>query len=386
MVKHGYNHCASCHVDPSGAGLLTEYGRAQSALLLSTRYGKGDEDAGKWKDFLFGAVSLPNDPETGALDLGAFVREAYLWTNGGGQSQSFPLYMQQSIDGHFQYKGFHAYASLGYAPNAPVGPSYSEYAWVTQDQTPASSQSSFTPGNLIAPLYWLGYDVSDAVLVRVGRLNLPFGLRDPNHVLWVRSETRTDYNQDQEVGVSASVNTEKFRAEVMAIAGNYQISPDALRERGYAGYIEYTGIPNYTFGASSLVTYAGANLDTEADVHTVRQAHGLFTRFSPIGPLAVTAEADLLVKSPKLNDSAFGYTAMLAPDLEVVRGVHAIVTGEVLQNGYSLGTDTNVAGRVWLTGEWFVTSHLDLRFDVYRQVQGGQAAQMAYLLQAHIYL
>ncbi len=125
MVKHGYNHCASCHVDPSGAGLLTEYGRAQSALLLSTRYGKGDEDAGKWKDFLFGAVSLPNDPETGALDLGAFVREAYLWTNGGGQSQSFPLYMQQSIDGHFQYKGFHAYASLGYAPNAPVGPSYS---------------------------------------------------------------------------------------------------------------------------------------------------------------------------------------------------------------------------------------------------------------------
>ena len=389
MVKHGYNNCATCHVNPSGAGLLTEYGRAQSVLLLSSRYGNAGEDEeepGKIKEFLFGALPLPTDRESGALNLGGFIREAYLWTNGGGQSQSFPLYMQQALDGHFQYKGFHAYGSIGYVPNAPVGPSYSEYAWVTDDETPASSESAFTPGNLIAPVYWLGYDVSDAVLVRVGRLNLPFGLRDPNHVLWVRSETRTDYNQDQQVGVDVSVNTDRIRAEVIGIAGNYQVNPDALRERGYAGYIEYNGIEKYAFGLSSLITYADANLDTGADVHTLRQAHGVFTRFSPTGALAVTSEADLLVKSPQLNNSAFGFTAMLAPDLEIVRGVHGIVTGEVLQNGYSVGTDTNVAGRVWLTAEWFVYTHLDLRFDVYRQMQAGQDDQMAYLLQAHIYL
>lgn len=389
MIKHGYNNCASCHVNPSGSGLLTEYGRAQSAILLSTEYGKGggaEEDPGKFKDFLFGAVALPNDPDKGAVNLGAFFREAYLWTNGGGQSQSFALYMQQAFDAHAQYKKFHAYGSLGYVPNAQVGPSYSEYAWVTHDTAPAGGQNDFVPGNLIAPVYWAGYDVSDAVMVRIGRLNLPFGIRDPNHFLWVRSETRTDYNQDQEVGATASVNTEHVRAEVMAIAGNYQVNPDALRERGYAGYFEYNPLPKYAIGVSSLVTHAEANLDTGAAVETTRQAHGLFTRLAPFGPLAVTAEADLLIKSPKLNDSAFGYTAMVQPDFEVVKGVHAVVTGELLQNGYSVGTDTNVAGRVWLTAEWFAYSHFDLRFDVYRQMQSGQDAQMAYLLQGHIYL
>ncbi len=32
---------------------------------------------------------------------------------------------------------------------------------------------------------------------------------------------------------------EKLRFEVMAIAGNYQIEPDAYRERGYSGYVEF---------------------------------------------------------------------------------------------------------------------------------------------------
>src|SRR5262249_45092482 len=34
MIRHGYTQCASCHTDPSGGTLLTEYGRAQSELLL----------------------------------------------------------------------------------------------------------------------------------------------------------------------------------------------------------------------------------------------------------------------------------------------------------------------------------------------------------------
>ena len=34
MVKHDYQSCAVCHVDPSGAGQLTPYGRAQSDVLL----------------------------------------------------------------------------------------------------------------------------------------------------------------------------------------------------------------------------------------------------------------------------------------------------------------------------------------------------------------
>src|SRR5580765_4457787 len=63
MIKHGYSTCTPCHADPSGSGLLTEYGRAQGELLLRTRYGakkgEGEEEAGKVAGFLWGAVKPP---------------------------------------------------------------------------------------------------------------------------------------------------------------------------------------------------------------------------------------------------------------------------------------------------------------------------------------
>ena len=40
MIRRGYTACNTCHSDPSGSGLLTEYGRAQSDELLRTHYGK----------------------------------------------------------------------------------------------------------------------------------------------------------------------------------------------------------------------------------------------------------------------------------------------------------------------------------------------------------
>src|SRR5665213_1369307 len=36
MVRHGYVNCTSCHVSPSGGGVLTPYGRQQATDLLST--------------------------------------------------------------------------------------------------------------------------------------------------------------------------------------------------------------------------------------------------------------------------------------------------------------------------------------------------------------
>ena len=43
MIRHGYSGCGVCHVDPSGAGLLTDYGRAQSELLMATRWSEGHD-------------------------------------------------------------------------------------------------------------------------------------------------------------------------------------------------------------------------------------------------------------------------------------------------------------------------------------------------------
>src|SRR5882672_11358835 len=75
MIRHGYTQCASCHTDPSGGTLLTEYGRAQSQLLLSSRWGRAeDAEASAASKFLFGVLKTPD-----ALTLGGWVREGYIW-------------------------------------------------------------------------------------------------------------------------------------------------------------------------------------------------------------------------------------------------------------------------------------------------------------------
>src|SRR5690242_16446566 len=61
MVRHDYAGCNQCHADPSGGGLLTEYGRAQGELLLRSHYTPWaeDEEPGKLGEFLLGAFPLP---------------------------------------------------------------------------------------------------------------------------------------------------------------------------------------------------------------------------------------------------------------------------------------------------------------------------------------
>ena len=69
----------------------------------------------------------------------------------------------------------------------------------------------------------------------------------------------------------------------MAIAGNYQIRPDAYRERGYSLSAEYTAADRLALGVSSLATHAARDLYQK--VPNTRQAHGLFARFAPWQPL-----------------------------------------------------------------------------------------------------
>src|SRR5262249_33540934 len=60
MIKHDYAACAVCHADPSGGGLLTAYGRAQSELLVRMPYGANLEEEPRYAGFLYGLVNLPD--------------------------------------------------------------------------------------------------------------------------------------------------------------------------------------------------------------------------------------------------------------------------------------------------------------------------------------
>ncbi len=342
-VNHGYTTCASCHADPSGGGLVTEYGRAQGEIFIRTPWEeRGSEwEPGKAADFAFGAVDLPEWLITGATIRGGAARLDTPSTD----PSVFPIVMQADLRAQVTVGKVRAYGSLGALPTGSA-----EEARVLRNDTV----------NLYSREHWLGVDVTGDLVVRAGRMALPYGNRILEHNAWARTSTRTDINADQQDGINAHYGKGDWRAEVMGIAGNLQLSPAGYRERGYSGLVEYSIGPKLVVGASSLLTVA--ELDIQTLDQRTRQAHGLQVRSSPVHGLAILGEGHLLVDSSNGSAPSLGSTGWIQADYEIFQGLHVAAAGEWLQQevGTSLGG--------WGSATWFFAPKTDLRVDyIHRQ-------------------
>jgi hypothetical protein len=339
MIRHGYASCAACHADPSGGSLLTQYGRAQSELLLATQYRKRAEDAeiSPYTAFALGLVPLPD-----WLNLGVSLRGARLSTSAGEVTDSRWLQMVSDLRAAVSLGPVRAGASVGY---------------VHQRALPAAVTNR-DQDNVVSREHWVGLQsAEDTLLLRAGRLMLPFGLRNVEHTTWVRELTRTDINEDQQHGVAVAFNSDKVRAELMGIIGNLQLSPDEYRERGYSGYVELAVAEKAAVGVSSLMTRARYDV-ASLQPYSVRQAHGLFGRWSPFHQLVLLGEVDFLVQRPQGESASTGYTSLLQADVELIQGVHLMLAGELLRQNDATSTGA------WLTLDWFIGPHAELRLDV----------------------
>jgi hypothetical protein len=230
-------------------------------------------------------------------------------------------------------------------------------------------------------------------LLRAGRINIPFGIRNDEHELLVRNTltTRTNINESQQHGVALSYAGQVVRGEVMAILGNYQINPDTYRERGYAGFVEFSIKNSAAIGASSMVTYAGTDWVNTQLHHVIRQAHGVFTRVAPKEPLVIMAEVDATVTTADATGGGSttmpGMVGLVQADIEPTQGLHIVVTGETMVQSVS-GNTMQMYG-AWGGVMWFFAPHCDLRFDaVFSSQNTGQSTTNSiYLLpQLHVYL
>jgi hypothetical protein len=360
MIRHGLAECGSCHVDPMGGETLTQMGRMLGEALLRTPWSEGPLEPSK---FLF-AVEEPD-----GVRLGGSLRVLALANLDTGQRRAFP--MQADVTGASVIGRFTLAGSLGVS-RASRRYEHSSKARLWGD---VDDEDMI----LVSRNHWLGYRPNDEWLLRLGRINLPFGIRTPEHTLWVRAETQTDRESDQQHGVAAQLSSGPLRAELMAVLGNFQRPVDALRERGYTGQFEVLVEPKLALGASSLLLVA--RRDPELDEGTVlRQAHGVTLRYSPL-PIAVfLLEGDVLSKT----GSSVGYVGMTTLDLEPLRGLHLAGTGEVLDRGKPSSGAGLGRGRPhfggWVTLDWFFGPHLELRVDaVLRQNRGGMLQTQLHL-------
>ncbi len=369
MVKHGYMNCAACHVDPSGAGQLTKYGRAQAVNLVQFNAAL-DEETGEVPStagFLWFADMPDAFQPSGNIRIGGLVRN-------NEETPVIPLLMAFDLSATVSVGPVLAHATGGFGIRDFYGPV------IVAPRCVAGTEEQCGP-SFVSRTHWLGLRLADdAVTVRAGRIQLPFGLRNVEHTTFVRTRTKTDVHVGQSLGVAAAFSTAQARMEVMGILGNYFVSPDELRERGYSGLAEFALGERFFIGVSSLVTQAERSLRTNAS--ETRHAHGLFSRWVLSEELVLLTEANVLAELSERD--RLGVVAFGQVDYEPVRGLHLIATLEA--EAFDAELDPDRVG-VWLGSAWYPLPHIETRLDGFvRESLGRDDTELGLLIQVHAFL
>jgi len=364
MIRHGFAECAGCHVDPMGGETLTGMGRVMGERLLAQPWSASPPT--ELAQFAFGVV------EPDAVRFGGSFRGMLTSDRETERTVAFP--MQADLYGAAFFDRFTLGVSLG------VSRASDRYEHASKAKLIGDVDDEGVL--LVSRNHWLGYSLTDQLMLRAGRMNLPFGIRGPEHTAWVRSETLTDRESDQLHGISAAYSSGPLRGELMAALGNLQVGDSAFQWRGYSAYLEWLALRRLAVGASSMVLVAPRDLDLDRGAVS-RQAHGLTARYAPWTPLVVLAEADVL----KNTGAGVGYVGMLTLDVEPIQGLHLAASYERLDRGRSdadsarNGDGVTRVGK-WLTVNWFFGPHLDLRVDYVQRDQRSDMLQA----QLHMYL
>lgn len=371
-IKHDYFGCGACHGDPSGAGVLTEYGRAQQEILMRMPYGANPGEEPKYSGFLFGLVDLPKWLLLTFTYRGAEFGLSVKSPDGTVMNQTQLLHMLADGRAMISLGAFRAGGSLGWGNSIETVPAA---VWTSNDGTE----------QLLARDYWLGVALaSDTVLLRIGRINVPYGLRNVEHNAWVRDLTQTDINISQQTGVAASYNNEKVRTEVLLMLGNLRATDTGYREQGASGFVELKVADRAGVGLSALAARGSSFVAGESPY--LRQSYGAFARWAPVVPLTFLLEGDVFWKQTlgtgQLQPNAAGWLQL---DYEPIQGLHLMPAAEILRSAGTTGVGTGW----WLTLNWFCLPHTDLRLDgIYRNTPdvGGRSQVLSWLIQIHVYL
>jgi hypothetical protein len=364
MIRHGFAECGGCHVDPMGGETLTGMGRVMGERLLAQPWSSAPPT--ELAEFAFGVVE-PDDVRFGGSLRGMLTSDRET-----KRTVAFP--MQIDLYGAAFYERFTLGLSLGLS-RASDRYEHASKAKLVGDVADEGVL-------LVSRNHWLGYSVNDQLMLRAGRMNLPFGIRGPEHTAWVRSETLTDRESDQLHGVSAVYAAGPLRGELMAALGNLQVGDAAFQWRGYSAYFEWLLLRRLAVGASSMLLAAPRELEIDRG-SVSRQAHGLTLRYAPWTPIVVLAEVNVL----KNTRAGVGYVGMFTLDVEPIQGLHVAGSYEQLDRGPSdddvgrAGDGRSRAGK-WLTVNWFFGPHLDARVDYVQRENRSDMLQA----QLHLYL
>ncbi len=347
MVRHGYVNCMTCHVSPSGGGLLTEYGRELSREVLS-HGGKSEQESA----FAYGAVKPPE-----WLTAGGDIRSLTLYRDSPTAREGRQIIMQADLEAAITYKNWLVDGTVGFR----------------ESRTPSPPID-----HVLSRRHYVSFRPTDELSVRAGKFQAAFGINTPDHAISTKRGLGWDQGSET-YNVEGAWLGEQWNVFATVILGRPD-ARDLRREAGGAVNVSSALGESYKVGASYFI---GQNELARRHV------------FGPYGILGFTksffllTEADLQ-RSTSLSGAVTGPTRwgivnFQKIDYEVIEGLHGYLTQEYSRLDFDDGSSANQT--YGIGAQFFPRPHLDLNltWQIQKPQASGDATQLLFLM-LHFYL
>lgn len=359
QFSSGTGRCAQCHYAPAGFGLLTSWGRDESADTIS-RGGDGG--------FLHGAWTPPD-----WLALGGDIRLAALRNDVGGpgspETAAFPMQAELYARGSFGDSGVSLYVAGGLR-----GATRAEMTGEVVHSTALISREHF--------LMWK--PSATGAYVRAGRFYAPYGLRLAEHVYFVRRYT--GFNVFEETyNVSGGYLEDEWEVHATASVRAPSSLPEPLRASGM------NGVGGTLFFEKRIKAMAAVGAQTRVTVNNEQrliQGGAIGKVWLEGAKLLLMAEVDIL-NHAVINAGGFNsLVALVGPTFLPTKGIMIGLFGERYQ--HDLRNARVARNAIDLQLNVFPWAHCEvLLFGRYQLTGGGSADGVAgslAMIQLHYYL
>ncbi|MCC6993254.1 MAG: hypothetical protein IT370_01365 [Deltaproteobacteria bacterium] len=346
QLSSGTVACNQCHFAPAGGGLLTGWGRDESADTVS-RGGDGR--------FLHGWVELPR-----TLQLGGDFRLAGLvndvGASDGAELAAFPMQVQLNarVGGRGAWSLVASVALRGRVRGS--------------DEQPLSS-FFVSPEHYV---YWRPR--SKGPYARLGRFAIPYGLRLVDHTTYVRRWLGFGLF-DEPYALSGGVVRKDWELHATAFVSD-PLRGAAREEFGGALLYERHG-PRLAWGLSARAGVADSD---------TRLTAGPFMRWwLPGAKLMLMAEVGAVRQLFNVVDGAdrWQLASYAGPVWVPTRGVYAGAAYELFDEELELGDTERHAGSLWVA--YHPRAHFEVMLSGRSQLVGADDAAHTALLQVHYY-
>lgn len=343
-IRHGYINCSTCHVTPAGGGLLTGYGRSLSRELIST-WGYDDEEQP-----LHGLIKIPESLlET--IFVGGDIRSISLTettevtkdgtTKKETESEHFLMQMQL----RFGY-GWDKWRLVGSVGQIDDPREEKKIRWVSSE-------------------YFIQWMPKDEFFARVGRFEPLYGLRMPDHNLWIKTD------------IGFVPWAERDTAEMVFEGEMQTLSLSGFQSTSLTPTQQTTGYALSFFqilGEKQRIGFSGMNQEGQGMRSRTASIHGTFSLSEDSYILTENTRQTTLDTTKEISFIRFGY--------DVFKGLTL-----TLQNQFKRDVD-NKNSKVTKSGfgaTWYPRPHFELvaNFDV---VKANTEKEYETLMLLHYYL